>query len=81
MDAINFKEVNVRLGEGQEQYNTLPAYWNKSEGSMTFGFKLTEEELAEVNRTGTIWIKQLTFGRPLQPIGGSCLKDELITNK
>lgn len=78
MDAIEFKEVNVRIAEEQEEYQTLPAYYNKKEGSMTFGFKLTPKELEEVNRTGTIFIKQLTFGNPLQPIGTSCIKDELI---
>lgn len=78
MDAIEFKEVNVRIAEEQEEYQTLPAYWNKEEGSMTLGFKLTPKELEEVNKTGVIFIKQLTFGRPLQPIGTSCIKDELI---
>lgn len=78
MDAIDFKEANIKIAEEQEEYQTLPAYYNQKEGSMTFGFKLTPKELEEVNKTGTIFIKQLTFGNPLQPIGTSCIKDELI---
>ena len=45
---------------------------------MTFCFELDEEELEQVKETGKIYIKQLTFGKAMQPIGGSCLKEVLI---
>lgn len=78
MTAKEFKEVNVRIAENQPEYETLPAYWNKDEGSLTFCFKLEEDELNRVKATGEIWFKQLTFGRPMNPITLSTNKEVLI---
>ena len=78
MKSTEFPEVNVRIAEHQPQYETLPAFYNEEEGSMTFCFELDPQELEQVKITGKIWIKQLTFGKPMQPIAGSCLKEVLI---
>lgn len=78
MKAVEFEEVNVRIAEDQPQYETLPAFWNKKEGSMTFCFELSPDELEQVGKTGRIYLKQLTFNKPMQPIAGTCLKNELI---
>jgi len=78
MRSVEFKEVNVRIAENQPEYETLPAYHNKDEGSMTFCFELDPDELEQVGKTGRIFIKQLTFNNPMQPIAGSCLKNVLI---
>ena len=50
MDASEFPEVNVRIAEKQEEYQTLPAYFNKKEGSKTFCFKLSKDEIAPLAR-------------------------------
>lgn len=76
MKAIEFTGHNVKIAEDQPEYETLPALFNKQEGSMTFCFELDEPELEQVKKTGKIWIKQLTFGKALQPIGMSCLKED-----
>ena len=80
MKAIEFPEHNVKIAEHQPEYETLPAFYNKEEGSMTFCFELDEAELEQVKTTGKIYIKQLTFGKAMQPIGGSCLKEVLINS-
>lgn len=78
MEASEFPEVNVRIAEKQEEYQTLPAYFNKEEGSMTFCFKLSKDEINRMYATGELWMKVLTFGKPLQPIGLSTNKEGLI---
>ena len=76
MKAIEFDEVNVRIAEDQEEYNTLPAYFNKDEGSVSFCFKMTKEQLDQSD--GEVWIKMLTFGQPMQPIMVSATKNKVI---
>lgn len=78
MEAKEFKEVNIRIAENQEQYSTLPAFHNKEEGSLTFCFELTQDELNRIHATGEIWFKQLTFNGPMNPIALSCNKEDLI---
>lgn len=78
MKAMEFEEVNVRIAEHQPEYETLPAFYNEEDQSITFCFELSEEEFTQVAKTGKIYIKQLTFNKPMQPIAGSCLKNDLI---
>ena len=78
MEAQEFEEVNVRIAEDQPEYETLPAHWNREEGSLTFCFKLDENELNRIKATGEIWIKQLTFGGAMNPIALSTNKEILI---
>ena len=78
MKAKEFPEVNVRLAENHEEYETLPAYYNEEEGSMTFCFQLTPDEINRIKATDEIWFKMLTFGKPVQPICLSTNKEELI---
>lgn len=70
MEAIEFPEQTVVLAKDQPEYSPLPVHiGSESEGTpMTACFKLSAEELAEINETGIIWIGQLTFGKLLQPI-------------
>lgn len=81
MKSVEFKEVNVRIAENHPEYETLPSYHNTKEGSVTFCFELDNEELEQIGKTGKIFIKQLTFNKPMQPIAGSCLKEHLILIK
>lgn len=75
MEAIEFEGVNVRIAEHQPEYQTLPA--KIENGSAMFAFKLDEEELKEVAKTGVIYWKQFTQGQPMQPVGMSVLKSRL----
>lgn len=78
MKLKEFPEVNVRIAEKQEGYETTPAYYNNEDGSITFGYILTKEEIIRIQETGEIWVKQLTFGKAMQPIELGFEKEELI---
>lgn len=75
MEPVRFPEVNTIIGKGQPEYVALPAHRGDAPlMTMTMQFRLSEEELAEVVRTRSIWIQQLTFGGAFQPIGLSVLR-------
>lgn len=78
MTATEFPEVNLRIGEGQEEYQTLPVHLDKKneQSPVTMCFELDAEELKQVKETGKIWITVVTFNKPFSPIGMSCLKPE-----
>jgi hypothetical protein len=77
MIAKEFDEVNLRIAENQDEYQTLPAYCNTQEGSAMFCMELTELEKEIVAKTGCLYMKVLTFNKPLQPIAMSCIKEDL----
>jgi hypothetical protein len=63
-----FPQVNVRIAEDQEEYQTIPAYYHgDTSGTVTFCWKLTSEQIEVVKETGEIWHSVLTFNSPLQP--------------
>lgn len=78
MIALEFPEVTHRIAEEQPEYETLPAHYNPQEQSLTFCFGLNKEEIEEIVKTGKIWIKQITFNQPMQPICLSTQKANLI---
>lgn len=78
MKATEFPEVNVRIAENQPEYETLPAFHNADQGSVLFGFDLTDEEVEEVVKNKRFWVKQLTFNKSMQPIAVSVTKEQLL---
>ncbi len=81
MKAVDFEERTSLIAEDQEEYQTLPAHYNPDEGSLTFCMELDPDELKRVQETGRIWLKQLTFGKPMNPISLSVLKEDLISGE
>lgn len=81
MKAIEFPEVNVRIAEDQEQYETLPVYIDTEDphSPTTMCIELDEEERKQVAETGRIWITTLTFMQAFHPIKMSFLKPEGFT--
>jgi len=67
MQPIYFEEQTETYGDQQPEYNPLPAHVTES-GIVTSCWELNEIELAEVRRTGVIWVSQLTFNQLLQPL-------------
>lgn len=67
MKPIKFKGVNKVYGEDQPQYIPLPVQ-KESNGRVISCWKLTPEEIEKIVKTKKIWIGQLTFNDPLQPI-------------
>ena len=67
MEAIKFKESNIVFAENQDEYKSLPAYMDNN-GVFVTCWKLSEEEIKNINETGRIYLETLTFNKPLQPV-------------
>lgn len=78
MKAVEFKQVNVRLAEDQDEYETLPSYYNRDDKSFTCCFELSEEEIETLKRTGKIYLKQLTFGGQFAPVYCTTEESEVL---
>jgi len=78
MKAIEFPEVNLRIAESQEQFETLPAYHNEEEGSITICFKLSIDEINRLRATDELWFKIKTGNESMHPIMLSTNKEDLI---
>lgn len=76
MEPVKFPEVNATFGEGQPQYEPLPVLLYP-DGQAVSCWQLSEEEKACVAETGQIWLSQLTFNRPLQPVFMTVYKADL----
>lgn len=80
MIPVQFPESNAVLARDQGEYEPLPVYrFGDAEGRIAFCCRLSPTELDEIARTRTVWIQQLTFGRPFQPIALSTQKPDIPT--
>lgn len=77
MKPIKFLETNAIYGEGQPQYEPLPVLLFPN-GQVISCWQLSEEEKKRVAETGQIWLSQLTFNRPLQPVFMTVEKADLV---
>ncbi len=69
MIPVQFPEANAVVARNQDEYEPLPSYhFGDAQGRVAMCFRLSPAELAEIARTKTLWIQQLTFNRPFQPI-------------
>jgi hypothetical protein len=68
MKPIKFEGCNIELGEGQKEYNTLPAFYDANNGQMVTCWKLSESEIEMVQKTGVIYLSTSTFNQPFQPV-------------
>ena len=68
MTPVDFPQRNIRFADNQPEYMPLPACFIADQGMVISCWKLSPEEIAEIQRTGVLWIKQLSFGHPLQPL-------------
>lgn len=67
MTPIKFPEANTVFAKDQPEYIPLPACVT-AEGMVISCWLLSDEEINELAKTRLLWIKQLTFGDPLQPL-------------
>ncbi len=81
MKAIEFPEVNLRIAEKQEEYETIPVniqphkeshnYFNQ----VTMCFELDPEEIKQVKATGRVWLTMLVpTNKNFYPIATSFLR-------
>ena len=80
MKPAGFSEVNIVLGEKQDQYNDLPAFYTPKDlqGRIVTSWSLTFRERIRVLFRGRVWLSTLTFRDPLQPVFMTTEKTDLI---
>ena len=67
MRPIKFKESDRVFAEDQEEYIDLPA-WMGPNGEVITCWKLSFMERLTVLFMGVVWVRKLTFRKPLQPM-------------
>jgi len=65
MTPIEFPEHTIVLAKDQPEYQPLPVFNDGQQ--MISCWKLTLRERLTLLFTGKLWLRQLTFGGPLQP--------------
>ena len=82
MIPIEFPEYNMKIAEGQDQYQTLPVYFKEGpEGETIHCWKLSWRERVKLLITGKLWFSTLTFNQPMQPILPVVDKEMLLSLK
>lgn len=83
MKALEFKEQNLVFAKDQPEYLPLPVFKNDSpKGEVIFCMGLSFMERLRVLISGKIWVRLLTFNKPLTPSYLTTKKSEvLVTNK
>ena len=83
MKPVKFKECNITFAKDQPEYNQLPAFKNKSDkGEVISCWELSFRERIRVLFLGRIWLRLLSFNKPLTPSFMTTKKsDVLITQK
>jgi hypothetical protein len=66
MRPIPFEESNVTFAKDQPEYLPLPAHLTGA-GEVITCWELTWLERIKLLFSGKIWLRVLTFGKPLQP--------------
>ena len=82
MKAIEFPEVNQRIAEEQEEFQTIPCLVNIDEEANSVEvhicLELSPEEQKQVAETGKVWFTSYQAGgTPFHPIRISFLKPDL----
>jgi hypothetical protein len=73
MKSIDFPGAYLKIGEGQDQYHTVHAMpLHNEEGEVLCMYKLSDEERAEIARTGIIYYSRWTFNN--QTVCKQCLQ-------
>lgn len=67
MTPKTFKGHNIVFGKDQPEYQPLPAL-RLHDGQVITCWELTDEELQDVIKNKCIYVQQMTFNHPLQPI-------------
>ena len=78
-----FNELNIIFGEGQPEYEPLPAFKNTSDqGEVVTCWGLSLRERLRILIKGEVWLSQASFNKPINPVFMTTKKtDVLITTK
>lgn len=78
MKPVKFPGQNVVFGENQPEYQPLPAL-AMPDGEIITCWEITDEDIEKMTSSRRIYLSQLTFNRPLQPIKLMADLDDGIT--
>lgn len=67
MKPVKTNHTNVTFAENQPEYQPLPVH-KLNDGTVTSCWEFEGDELETIARNNCIYIQQLTFNEPLQPI-------------
>ena len=67
MKPIPFNGQNVVYAENQKEYEPLPAH-RSEDGVVTSCWELDDEDIAHIIKERKLFVQQMTFNSPLQPI-------------
>lgn len=83
MKPTEFEEQNVVFAKDQPEYQPLPAHkaLNDTRGTVVSCWELSPEEIELINQTGKVYVSQLTFNQPLQPLFVAVDKYEIFEKK
>lgn len=71
MKSVKFADANKVFAEDQPEYNPLHCHVAAKPGeavTVTHCWELEEGDLAKILRDNRIYVTQVTFGQPLQPV-------------
>ncbi len=76
MQAVEFEGQTHVLGKDQDEYLDLPAKIGLTENvEFTTCWKMTDEEFEIFKKTRKVYMTQLTFGKPYQPVRMGVIQD------
>ena len=75
MKPIKFEGQNVVFAEDQPEFEPLPAK-KDADGTVTTCWEFTPEEREIIANGGNLYLSQLTFNHPLQPLSPSVGKEQ-----
>ena len=83
MKPVKFKGHNAIFAENQPEYTALPSYRDASDKDcrVTTCWKLSFTDKVKVLLWGKVWLQQLTFHQPLQPVFLTVTKSEVLADK
>lgn len=67
MKPVAFPEQNVVYAEEQPPYQPLPAHRSGGVGVVTSCWAMTLRDRLVILLTGRVWVRVLSFNKPLQP--------------
>jgi hypothetical protein len=77
MSPIEFTGVNVIYAKDQPEYLPLPVM-KLQDGTVISCWQVTDEDLERIIKTRQVFVSQLTFNTPLQPLNVVTGLDELV---
>lgn len=80
MKPIEFPEQNIIATSNDENVKPLPIHISEATMSAISCWEVTDEDIERMKSTHKIYLSQMTFGGPIQPVYITSDKSELFIN-